>query len=65
MARIAPTVTTPVPPTPATRIAYGRSPISRRIGSGTSGAATALASAAFGRAPSIVTNEGQKPSAQE
>lgn len=67
----APTVTTPVPPTPATRISKGSALASRR-GAG-SAAALASTSAATTFAPtprlslppSTETKEGQKPLTQE
>ncbi|KAF1052822.1 MAG: hypothetical protein GAK41_00969 [Burkholderia gladioli] len=67
----APTVTTPVPPTPVTSMSYGAAS-SRAAGSGS--AATRAASAAssnamptacFSAAPSTVTKLGQKPFTHE
>src|SRR5450830_143776 len=69
MARIWPTVTTPVPPMPVIRMPYG-SAVDFSTGAGsTGGAASAVAAAAFfgffRAPPSTVTKLGQKPVTQE
>ena len=68
----APTVTTPVPPTPVTRMSYGASSrcvrrasaAHRRVRASASGS-NALPAAFFSFAPSSVTKLGQKPFTQE
>ncbi len=64
MARIAPTVTTPVPPTPVSTMLWVPR-IDGSAGPGISGRVRSDGAAARGRAPSSVTKLGQKPERQE